>query len=167
MKFKVGDRVRFIGDEDLDSPCPQIGRLGTVVALVDEDSTGLLLGVLFDDDRRGEEQRWYSHRFELVSRESKTAYNTTTVVEACAEVKKLSDIVASLQQDLQEIDDLAPGYVSIGVGSSHFRLGNLSEDHASELRKLLIASREKNLADAEQLLKEKIEELSKVLTNAG
>ena len=167
MEFKVGDRVRFIGGKDLGTECAQVGRLGTVVAVPEKDISGSMLSVLFDDDRCGEEQGWYSHRFELVSRELKTAYNTTTVVEACAEVKKLSDIVVSLQQDLQEIDDLAPGYVSIGVGSSHFRLGNLSEDHASELRKLLIASREKNLADAEQLLKEKIEELSKVLTNAG
>ena len=167
MKFKVGDRVKFIGGEDLGSPYPQIGRLGTIVDLLGEDCNGLKLSVLFDDGRRGEEQTWYSHRFELVSRELKTTYNTTVVVEACAEVKKLSDIVASLQQDLQEIKDLAPGYVSVGVGSSHFRLGNLSEDHASELRKLLIASREKNLADAEQLLKEKIEGLSEVLTNAG
>ena len=163
MEFKVGNRVRFIGGRDLGTECTQVGRLGTVVAILEKDSSGLMLSVLFDDRQCGEEEGWYSHRFELVSPELKTTYNTTTVVEACAEVKKFSDIVASLQQDLQEINDLAPGYVSIGVGSSHFRLGNLSEDHASELRKLLIASREKNLADAEQLLKEKIEELSKTL----
>lgn len=165
MEFKVGDRVKFVGGGDLGAECTLIGSLGTVVAVLERDSKGEMLSVLFDDD--GGEVSWYSYRFELVSRELETTYNTTTVVEACAEVKKLSDIVVSLQQDLQEINDLAPGYVSIGVGSSHFRLGNLSEDHDSELRKLLIASREKNLADAEQLLKEKIEELSKVLTNVG
>lgn len=153
MEFKVGDRVKFVGGESL----------GTVVALLGEDSDGKLLSVVFDGDLHGLAESWYCDRFELVSRELKTTYNTTTVVEACAEVKKISDIVTSLQQDLQEISNLSPGYVSIGVGSSHFRLGNLSEDHDSELRKLLIASREKNLADAEQLLKEKIEELSKTL----
>lgn len=163
MEFKVGDRVRFIGGRDLVADCTRIGNLGTVVDLL-EDSDGKMLSVVFDTGRPSlDRESWYSHRFELVSRELETTYNTTTVVEACAEVKKLSDIVASLQQDLQEINDLAPGYVSIGVGSSHFRLGNLSEGHDSELRKLLIASREKNLADAEQLLKEKIEELSKTL----
>lgn len=164
MEFKVGDRVKFIDGEGLGAECTLIGKLGTVLAVRELDPKGKMLSVLFDDSGEG---GWYSHRFELVSRELKTTYNTTTVVEACAEVKKISDIVTSLQQDLQEISNLLPGYVSIGVGSSHFRLGNLSEDHNSELRKLLIASREKNLADAEQLLKEKIEELSKVLTNAG
>lgn len=161
MEFKVGDRVRFIGGVE----CTLIGRLGTVVALLEEEDSDIeMLSVLFDTGRPGlDEESWYSHRFELVSRELETTYNTTSVVEACAEVKKLSDIVVSLQQDLQEISNLSPGYVSIGVGSSHFRLGNLSEDHDSELRKLLIAAREKNLADAEQLLKEKIEELSKTL----
>lgn len=166
MEFKVGDRVKFIGGKDLGAECTRIGNLGTVVALLRE-LEGLMLSVVFDDNLCGEAEGWYSHRFELVSGELKTTYNTTSVVEACAEVKKISDIVVSLQQDLQEISGLVPGYVSIGVGSSHFRLGNLSEDHDSELRKLLIASREKNLADAEQLLKEKIEELSKVLTNVG
>lgn len=164
MEFKVGDRVKFIGGKDIGAESTLIGRLGTVVALLEEDSEGEMLSVVFDTGRLGlDEEGWYSHRFELVSQELKTTYNTTTVVEACAEVKKISDIVTSLQQDLQEIGNLSPGYVSIGVGSSHFRLGNLSEDHDSELRKLLIASREKNLADAEQLLKEKIEELSKTL----
>ena len=164
MEFKVGDRVKFIGGEDLGVECTLIGRLGTVVALLEGDSNGEMLSVVFDAGRPGlDEEGWYSHRFELVSQELKTTYNTTTVVEACAEVKKISDIITSLQQDLQEIGNLSPGYVSIGVGSSHFRLGNLSEDHDSELRKLLIASREKSLADAEQLLKEKIEELSKTL----
>ena len=166
MEFKVGDRVRFIGGKDLvEHGGINIGKLGTVMALP-HDTDGVMLSVVFDDNP-GHEALWYPRRFELVSQELKTAYNTTTVVEACAEVKKISDIVTSLQQDLQEISNLSPGYVSIGVGSSHFRLGNLSEDHDSELRKLLIASREKNLADAEQLLKEKIEELSKVLTNVG
>lgn len=163
MEFKVGDRVKFIGGRGVDLGYHRIGSLGTVITVLEEDSCGLMLSVVFDGDQTEEAEGWYSHRFELVSGELKTTYNTTTVVEACAEVKKLSDIVVSLQQDLQEISNLSPGYVSIGVGSSHFRLGNLSEDHDSELRKLLIASREKNLADAEQLLKEKIEELSKTL----
>lgn len=168
MEFKVGNRVKFVGGRDLGAECALIGRLGTVAALLNEDSDGEMISVVFDNGRPGlDEEGWYSHRFELVSRELETTYNTTTVVEACAGVKKISDIVVSLQQDLQEINGLVPGYVSIGVGSSHFRLGNLSEDHDSELRKLLIASREKNLADAEQLLKEKIEELSRVLTNVG
>ena len=160
MEFKVGDRVKFVGGGSL-------GTVVAVVALLGEDGDGKLLNVVFDDDPHGLAESWYYDRFELVSQELKTTYNTTTVVEACAEVKKISDIVTSLQQDLQEISGLVPGYVSIGVGSSHFRLGNLSEDHDSELRKLLIAAREKSLADAEQLLKEKIEELSKVLTNVG
>ncbi len=164
MEFKVGDRVKFIDCEGLGAECTLMGKLGTVLAVLERDSKGDMLSVLFDD---GSEGGWYAYRFELISRELETTYNTTTVVEACAEVKKISDIVVSLQQDLQEISNLSPGYVSIGVGSSHFRLGNLSEDHDSELRKLLIASREKNLADAEQLLKEKIEELSRVLTNVG
>lgn len=164
MEFKVGDRVKFIGGKDVNSGYPQIGNLGTVVAVLEKDVVGQMIRVLFDGGN-GEVENWYSHRFELVDEKLKAAYNTATVVEACAEVKKISEIITSLQQDLQEINDLAPGYVSIGVGSSHFRLGHLSEDHSSELRKLLIASREKNLAEAEQLLKEEIEELSKVLTN--
>lgn len=169
MEFKVGDRVEFVGGADLAPNHHYLGMRGIVEDVAVSDAVRLL--VRFNNNHLA---RWYSSsRWKLVKAveaagvEVQIAHNTTTVVEACAEVKKISDIVTSLQQDLQEISNLSPGYVSIGVGSSHFRLGNLSENHDSELRKLLIASREKNLADAEQLLKEKIEELSRVLTNAG
>ena len=167
MEFKVGDRVKFIGGKDVDSGYHRIGSLGTVIAVLDEYSCGSMLRVVFDDDQTREAEGWYSHRFELVSDKLEVIYNTATVVDACAEVKKISEIIASLRQDLQEIKNLTPGYVSIGVDSSHFRLGRLSEDHSAELYKLLIAAREKSLAEAEELLREKIEELSKVLTNAG
>jgi len=173
MEFKVGDRVEFIGGCDIASNSPYLGMRGVVrdVQISEDPSESDVVVVRFDDDTV---VSWYNHRFKLVEdapasvkEEVLVMYDATTVVEACVEVKKVSDIVTSLQQDLQEINNLSPGYVSIGVGSSHFRLGNLSGDHDSELRKLLIAAREKNLADAEQLLKEKIEELSKVLTNVG
>ena len=166
MEFKVGDRVEFVGGADLAPNHHYLGMRG-VVEGVQYDFEGKLL-VRFNSNHLA---RWYSSsRWKLVEAAGvgvQVMYDATTVVEACAEVKKISDIVASLQQDLQEINNLTPGYVSIGVGSSHFRLGNLSDEHDSELRKLLIAAREKNLADAEQLLKEKIEELSRVLTNVG
>ena len=166
MEFKVGDRVEFVGGADLAPNHHYLGMRGIVEDVAVSDVVRLL--VRFNNNHLA---MWYSStRWKLVEAagvEVQITYNTTAVIEACAEVKKISDIVTSLQQDLQEISNFSPGYVSIGVGSSHFRLGNLSEDHASELRKLLIAAREKNLADAEQLLKEKIEELSRVLTNVG
>ena len=166
MEFKVGDRVRFIGGKDLvEHGGINIGKLGTVMRLP-HDTDGVMLSVVFDDNP-GHEALWYPHRFELVSQELKTAYNTTTVVEACAEVKKISDIVTSLQQDLQEINDLAPGYVSIGVGSDHFRLGNLDETLHNELKTLLHKARSRNLEEASQILEEKIRNLQEVLTNAG
>lgn len=167
MEFKVGDRVKFIGGRDVDSGYPRIGSLGTVITVLEEDSCGLMLSVVFDGDQTEEAEGWYSYRFHLVGEKLEVTYDTAPVVEACAEVKKISEIIASLRQDLQEIKNLTPGYVSIGVDSSHFRLGRLSEDHSAELYKLLIAAREKSLSEAEELLKEKIEELSKVLTNAG
>lgn len=166
MEFKVGDRVKFIGGVDVDTEYSRIGNLGTVSAVFEPDADGQMLSVVFDGDQTGEVVCWYSHRFHPVGEKLKVTYNTAPVVEACAEVKKISEIIASLRQDLQEIKNLTPGYVSIGVDSSHFRLGRLSEDHNAELYKLLIAAREKSLREAEELLKEKIEELSKVLTNA-
>ena len=162
MEFKVGDRVEFVGGADLAPYHHYLGMRGIVEDVTVSDVVRLL--VRFNNNHLA---RWYSSsRWKLVEAagvEVQITYNTTAVIEACAEVKKISDIVTSLQQDLQEISNLSPGYVSIGVGSSHFRLGDLSGDHDSELRKLLIAAREKSLADAEQLLKEKIEELSKTL----
>lgn len=170
MEFKVGDRVQFVGGSD--SPDTRLhGSVGTVVKVDAPEYDEVMISVRFDNqmDYTGEE-KWYASRFVLYTNgELQEPVDPTNYLEIeilCAEISKMKATRTQFEEDLKVLESLSDGFVTIGIGSEHFRLGVLNWELFGQLKQLVQKARQDNIKEANGLQQQNMEKLLDLLTNA-
>ena len=170
MEFKVGDRVQFIDRSGLTYQLHQ-GQVGTVVCVDAPEDDEVMLSVWFDNqvDFPGEE-KWYAYMFVLYAseklQESVDPTNYSEIEILCAEISKMKSTRVQFEEDLKVLESLSDGFVTIGIGSEHFRLGVLNWELFGQLKQLVQKARQDNIKEANGLQQQNMEKLLDLLTNA-
>lgn len=170
MEFKVGDRVQFVGGRDLTNN-RRHGLVGTVVKVDPSEYDDAMISVRFDNqvDCPGEE-KWYAFRFALYTngelQESVNPTNDPEIEILCAEISKMKSTRVQFEEDLKALESLASGFVTIGIGSEHFRLGFLNDKLFDQLKQLIQKARQDNIEEANKIQSQNMKNLKDSLTNA-